>query len=88
MKTFKILSIDAWAGSEPRSWEWNNWHTVGSWNSIPDNNRAILKKMREDGFLNDKSKGRVAIEDDQYNIVIVDRSNNMPLYAIEYGSQF
>jgi len=87
MKTkFKILSIDAWGGTERGSWEWNNWHTIGEIEAIPDTNRKILKLLREEGFLSRGSIGAVEIDDDQYNLVICDRSNHEPLIAIEYGA--
>jgi hypothetical protein len=35
-------------------------------------------------LLDDDSVGKCAIEDDQYNIVIVERSTRRPLFAIEY----
>ena len=82
---YRVLSIDAWRESEG-GWEWNNWFHVGDIDSLPESNRAILKLMRDEGFLTEYSKGRVYVDDDQYNIVICDRSNHMPLFAIEYGN--
>lgn len=72
-KTFRILSIDAWAGPEKQSWEWNNWHCVGNFpeSLINESNRKILKYFRDElGMLNENSAGRVSIEDDGYNLVI------------------
>jgi hypothetical protein len=42
--------------------------------------------MREQGYLSAKSAGRVAIDDDQYNVVIVAKGTREPLFAIEYGA--
>ena len=81
---YKILSIDAWRNDE--GWTWNNWFHVGDYHySLDTGNRQILKMLRYDGYLSDYSKGRVSIEDDQYNIVIMDKNTRKPLFAIEYG---
>lgn len=80
-----ILSIDAW--NSPEGWTWNNWHKVGSVDVSICNrsHRAILAFMRREGYLGAGSIGRVAIEDDQYNVVIVAKGTREPLFAIAYG---
>ena len=88
MKTLNILSIDAWR--ENNSWNWNNWFLIGTisedeFTEISKSNRKLLKYMRDEGYLSDQSKGKISIEDDQYNIVFCDKVNGRPLYAIEYG---
>ena len=87
MKTFNILSIDAWR--EDSSWTWNNWFLVGTITADEfqelNTNRKLIKYMRDNGYLSDYSKGKISIDDDQYNIVFCDRKNGRPLYAIEYG---
>lgn len=86
MKQFKILSIDAWRYDD--GWTWNNWFHVGSIDATDcDNTRKLLKKLRDEGFLSDYSKGKVVVSDDQFNLVISDRYNGKPLFAIEYGSE-
>lgn len=85
-KTFRVLSIDAWRA--PDGWTWNNWFHVGS---VPAaladaKPRAILRAMRDAGFLSARSTGRVAVEDDGYNIVILARGTREPVFAIEYGA--
>lgn len=86
----KILSIDAWADGDG-GWTWNNWFNVGSIpvEAITKNwtTRKIIKWFRDNGYLSDNSQGEIAIDDDQYNIVILERSNRRPLYAIEYGNR-
>ena len=81
---YKILSVEAWPYDG--SWQWNDWHTVGSIasNEIPESNRKLLRYFRDQGYLTKGSAGRVAVNDDGYNIVITER-NGKPLYAIEYG---
>ena len=86
----KILSIDAWADTEPKSWNWNMWYNAGeiSEEAVTWSPRKLLKHFRDIGLLNQNSAGKCAIEDDQYNIVIVDKSNRRPLYAIVYGGMY
>jgi hypothetical protein len=81
MKSYKILSIDAW--HEGHSWSWNNWHTVGHLTSIPDSNRALLKLLRDKGYLTEASKGQVSVEIDEVNAVIVAKGTREPLLAVE-----
>ena len=84
---FRILSIDAWRGME-NGWDWNNWHLVGTapTDTVNLTARRLFAWMRREGYLSQTSAGRVAMEDDGYNVVIVDRSDRRPLLAIEYGS--
>lgn len=86
----KILSIDAW--KTPEGWTWNNWCKVGEIEKAEfeklDTTRKVLSYMREWGYLSDWSKGRVAVQGDQYNVVIVDKNTHEPLFAIEYGPEY
>ncbi len=86
MKNCKILSIDAWRVPEG-GWTWNAWYDTGEQYDMTTRptNRAILRDLRDMGLLSEESKGRVAIEDDGYNIVIMAKGTREPLYAIEYG---
>lgn len=86
--TLRVLSIDAWRDPEG-GWFWNNWHHIGHVPAEPVDMppRRLLRAMREHGFLNNYSKGRLAVEDDGYNVVILRKSDGMPVFAIEYGSQ-
>lgn len=88
-KTGKVLSIEAWRDGDC-GWTWNQWWHVGNYPvSILDaTTRAQLKWFRDNGFLSDKSKGKVAIEDDQYNIVVVQKNTREPLFALEYGNLY
>jgi len=87
----KVLSIDAWAEPEG-GWTWNQWYKVGD---ISKEDFEKLKTERDfrlwfkrEGYVVTASKKRVAIEDDQYNVVLVDARSGMPLFAIEYGPAF
>jgi hypothetical protein len=89
-KTCRILSIDVCETTESGSWCWNNLFHVGDYpidkieHDAPED---IIRYMREKGYLSEYSEGEVYIDDDPYNIVIRDRSNHMPLFAIEYGAE-
>ena len=89
-KTLQILSIDAWKDSYNGGWTWNNWlFKVGQFPAelLDSTPRKIFRWMRENGFLSCFSAGKVSLEDDGYNLVIKERSNDCPIFAIEYGSQ-
>jgi hypothetical protein len=85
-QTVRVLSIDAWRDGP--GWTWNNWYSVASAPlSLCDAKpRAILQWFRESGILSQYSRGRCAIEDDGYNVVIVSRGTREPLFALEYGA--
>jgi hypothetical protein len=79
---YKLLSIDAWRDND--GWTWNNWSLLEEDIYIDPaaTTRAILKSLRN-SYLSDQSKGRVTIEDDGYNLVILDRSTHEPIFALE-----
>jgi len=88
-KSLRILSIDAWREPEG-GWTWNQWFGAGTmdrdtFHKVADNSRKLFRWFRDAGMLSDGSKGRVACEDDGYNIVIVNKATREPLFAIEYG---
>lgn len=82
-----LLSVDAWR-DVGGSWTWNQWHRVGdvprAWCDLSP--RALLRALRDAGYLRKDSAGRCAVEDDQHNVVITQRATGMPVYALEYGS--
>jgi len=86
MTKYRILSIDALCGDELDSWEWNNWFHVGDIESTIQDNE-LIDYMIEEGYLEKGVKQLVEIYDDQYNIVIVVKATQRPLYAIEYGNE-
>lgn len=83
----KVLSIDAsWIDA---SWSWNAWYTVGEI-SLPDfealkTTRSQIKWFRDNDFITEQSKGKVAIDDAQYNLTLINKDTRQPLFAIEYG---
>lgn len=89
--TVNILSIDAWRSCEG-GWEWNDWHRIEAdylvAERVLDSPRMLLAQLRRDGFLSDASIGKLAIEDDQHNVVIIDKNTFEPLIALEYGHNY
>ena len=87
----RILSIDAWAGTESNTWEWNQWFDVGNFpeEMIDNSDGDILQWLRENDLLN-KGVGlnMCYIDDDQYNKVVTRKRDHKPLFAIEYGNNF
>lgn len=86
---FRILSIDAWREPEG-GWQWNAWYDTGERFPrimIDAKPRAVLRWMRDNGLLSAASAGRMAIDDDGYNIVAVAKGTREPIFAIEYGSE-
>lgn len=86
--TVRVLSIDAWREAEG-GWAWNNWYAAGEVpRAVLDYTpRRLIGYMRREGFLSAGSVGRVAVEDDGYNLVLVERGTRMPAFAIEYGAE-
>ncbi|NBT33371.1 MAG: hypothetical protein EBT13_16140 [Rhodobacteraceae bacterium] len=84
IKTFPVLSIDAWTDGDD-GWTWNNWYRAGTVDvDINAGTDAILHAMYDAGFITRTDGGDV--DDDQYNLVIVDAETREPLFAIEYGA--
>ena len=85
----KVLSIDAWRDMEG-GWTWNAWYQLQDMEEVyiaaDISNRALLKYCRDElEILSDASKGKIAVEDDGYNIVIMLKDTREPLFAFEYG---
>ncbi len=85
-KSINVLSIDAWADGDD-GWTWNNWHKVGTCPlatcDLPGD--EIVAFMIAEGYLHDGAAARVEVDDDQCNMVIVDKATREPLFALEYG---
>lgn len=85
IQTFPVLSIDAW-GNETDGYEWNQWFNVGSIDlDLDGENRDIIRAMVDAGYLTALALESAEVEDDGYNIVIVDKETPAPVFAIEYG---
>jgi hypothetical protein len=83
----KLLSIDAWR--DDGGWTWNNWFNIEDGiyfqKEVLSSARQLLAYCRKSGWLTEQSKGRCAIEDDGYNVVIIDKNTQEPLIAFCYG---
>lgn len=80
---YTLLIIDAWRDPDG-GWIWNNWFLMEEDIHIaPDTSTRALLNMLRPGYLSDSSKGRVCVEDDGYNIVIMDRGTREPIFALE-----
>lgn len=85
-KMINVLSIDAWADGED-GWTWNNWHKVGTCPLATCDLKPseIIAYMIEEGYLKPDAATGCLVEDDQYNMVILDAETREPLFALEYG---
>lgn len=84
MTIYSVLSIDAWADGGD-GWTWNQWFNAGTIDvDLAADSAAILQAMADAGYIKNPQLGD--IEDDQYNLVIVNKETREPIFAIEYGS--
>ena len=84
VQTFPVLSIDAWGNLED-GYEWNQWFNVGSIDlDLDAEDRQIIQAMVNAGYLTALALESAEVEDDDYNLVIVDRETREPVFAIEY----
>ena len=87
VQTFPVLSVDAW-GNQEDGYDWNQWFNVGTIDiDLDDENREIIRAMVNAGYLTKAGLDVCDIEDDGYNIVILDKETREPVFAIEYGSK-
>ena len=84
-KNYQVLSIDAWAGSEAGSWEWNNWHDIGRIELTARELDNPIEAMIEAGFLKETARELAGVDDDGHNVVIINKETLEPVYAIVYG---
>ena len=85
VQTFPVLSIDAW-GNKTDGYEWNQLFNVGSIDiDLDAENRDIIRAMVNAGYLTALALESAAVEDDGFNIVILDKETREPVFAIEYG---
>jgi hypothetical protein len=85
VQTFPVLSIDAWGNLED-GYEWNQWFNVGNIDiDLDAENRQIIQAMVNAGYLTALALESAEVEDDGFNIVILDKETREPVFAIEYG---
>jgi hypothetical protein len=72
--------------TKPDGYEWNQWFNVGSIDlDLDAANHDIIRAMVNAGYLTSAALESAVVEDDDYNIVIVDMETREPVFAIEYG---
>jgi hypothetical protein len=84
----RVLNVSAY--KDDGYWNWNYWNTVAEITKEQflalKSDRQTIKFVRDElGLLSEHSKGKIAVDDDGYNVTIVQKSNNMPIFALEYG---
>ena len=85
VRTFPVLSIDAWGNLED-GYDWNACYKVGSIDlDLDAEDRDIIRAMVNAGYLTALALESAAVEDDGFNIVILDKETQEPVFAIEYG---
>lgn len=85
--TVRVLSIDAWREAEG-GWTWKPYAAGEVPRAVLDYTpRRLIGYMRRKGFLSAGSVGRVAVADDGYNLLLVERGTRRPAFAIEYGAE-
>lgn len=77
--------------NEGKQWTWNNWHQVSTFH---ESEYGLLTKDSALRMFADKLSTSIEklleeheIEDDQYNLVLKRKIDEMPLYAVEYGDE-
>ena len=84
---YNLLSVEGWRDCEG-GWFWNQWYTIESALDISETGttpRKLFKYLRGNGYLSERSKGKLRLHDDGYNLVIECRNTGEPLYAFCYG---
>jgi len=84
----KLLNVDAWHDGD--GWTWNNWHTIEDGiylhETVMQSARKLLRFCRDNlRILSNESKGKLSVEDDGYNVMILVRGTHEPLFAFCYG---
>lgn len=79
---YEIRSVEAWRDD---GWVWNDSFVVEEEVYFAESaltNRKILRWFRDQGYLNDSSKGKVTVEDYGDIIEICVRGTGEPLFAM------
>lgn len=85
MATYKVLSLDVWAGEEEGLWEINNWFNCGSVDIEEDaSNEDVLDILHKEGYISRVDIAEVQNWGDDFFYQIVDISNNdYPVYQLQ-----
>lgn len=79
--SYEVRLVDAY--KYDGQWSWNDSTVAGKLDDISllDNNRKLFKWMRDNDYLDDSSKGKISVVDNDDVIEIVKKSNGMPMIA-------
>lgn len=73
------------------NWSWNSWSDVSTFyvSEYGELTETSAMKCFADKLSTsvDKLSRQCEIDDDQYNLVLIRKTDRMPLYAIEYGNE-
>ena len=81
---YSLLSVDGWRGRDG-IWFWSEGYTVESALYISEADttpRKLFKYLRECGYLSERSKGKLSLYDDGYNLVIAVSYTHLTLPTI------
>lgn len=100
--TYKLLAIDAWADGACEhcdaceredyeecmspNWTWNDMHQVDTVDAVPETVEQFVALIWL--YITPEFLETLAIDDDQYNIVLINKADGMPRYAVEYGNEY
>jgi hypothetical protein len=79
--SFQVVSVDAWAEPEG-GWYWNNQYKIGEGQLERLTPRLILRWLRQEGFLTDRSIGKVQVEDCDDVMEIQEHNTGRPILAL------
>ena len=90
---FRVLSIDAWADccgceceeDKPSCWTWNNWLPLEDFEGVLTEETALDYLLQT--YIKKEYWNEFEVEDDQYNLVLIEKESRKPLFAIEYGGK-
>lgn len=78
---YTLVSIEAWRNSEG-GWDWNNQYKLEEV-EIDSNisSRKLCKWLRNNFYLNERSKGKVRVNNEYEIIEILNKATNEPIFA-------
>lgn len=81
---YRIVTVEAWRCDG--NWTWNSSSTIGETNDITEdelnNPRKVLKWLRDAGFLDESSKGKVSVDNDGFVVEVQRKGTKEPILAI------
>lgn len=66
-------------------WIWNEWYRLDYVKTVPETLDEFLLLFYGEEQLTAEFRAKFELEDDQYNMVLLDAADRRPLYAVCYG---